>query len=204
MILRRRDRWIQAGLATIVLTSVCGGVATAAPVGLTIASGTLTPVSDPQYVYTFDIQLGAGATLIQNLSYITVYDLPDIPPGTGTTQPNQFWGATEQFQGITPGGFTPVPPDSPTVENVTWYYNGPTFTNNSSVATDIGLFTIGPTTTLTSPPPPITLTYVSSLDGVTASNSGTVTVSVVPEPSSIVLLLVGAAGIIVPALLRRG
>lgn len=206
MRLRIRSLWIRTGLNLGLLLFGTVSVATAGAAGgggqgLTVGTGTITPVGDPEYTYSFDILLGAGDTLTQNKSYITIYDLGGIAPHTGTTEPNQYWGESENLTGITPSDSSVH--DSATIENITWFWNGATFTNTGSTAEDLGIFTIGPTVGNYVPPTGgETLVYVGSLDGTTQADTGSILVNVVPEPSSIALLLC-AMSIMLPLLVSR-
>ena len=163
--------------------------------GLSISSGKITPVGDPYYVYQFDIELGVGDTLDKG-GYITIYDLPS---GTGslTSQPNSEWGSTTQDLGVTPNGASVT--DNPNLENVTWTYNGQAITNNGDTPESLGIFSIGPTTYLT----PFTVEYVGTLDGTNSSGQGSVTVYLVPEPTSLALLLSAGGFILLPVLKQK-
>lgn len=184
------------GLALLVV--VAGGrAAQAGTVGIIITSGGTAPTGDPFYTYYFDVELAAGYTLNSG-GYFTVYDLPGVISGSLTGQPSLYWGSSIQFQGITPTG-TPTITDSPTVENVTWQYNGSAITAGSS-AVDLGIFRVQ-TEQLSSQPTP-DLLYVGSLGGNTYTDQGTIQVNaIVPEPSSIVLLASGC--LLAPVLIAR-
>ena len=188
---------ILTGLGCIISTLGGGASAMAGSTGsgISIKSGTITPVGDPYYEFQFDIVLGVGDTL-DNGGYITVYDLPS---GTGnlTSQPNSEWGATVQNIGITPTGASVT--DDPNLENVTWKYNGSAITNNGDTLESLGIFTIGPSF---SNPVPFTVEYAGSTDGTNSSGQGSVTVYLVPEPSSFVLLL-GASGVMLLPVLKQ-
>lgn len=193
---RIRNTGLGVGAALIAVAVLGGQAAQAGTVGIIITSGSTSPVGDPSYDYSFDVELAAGYTL-QNGGYFTVYDLPGVVAGSLTGQPNLYWGSSIQLLGITPTG-TPTITDSPTVENVTWQYNGTAITAGSS-AVDLGTFIVQ-TEPLTSQPSP-TLLYVGSLGGGTYSDQGTVIVNaIVPEPTSIVLL---ASGLLAPILIAR-
>jgi hypothetical protein len=142
---------------------------------------------DPTYEYLFDVQLLAGSELL-NGGLFTIYDLPSLRTGALTHQPNIHWGSSVQFLGITPTGT--VVNDNPNLFNVTWQWNGTQpITAPTNQNLDLGTFIVGSTVELSSPPIGVVV-YVGSLDGSTASNQGTVAIN--PEPSSIVLLFVGA------------
>jgi hypothetical protein len=163
--------------------------------GIIITRGAVSPVGDPSFAYTFDIQLAADQTLLTG-GFITVYDFPsDITSSSLTSQPG-LWTETIQDTGVTPSGASP--PDSPIFENVTWVYRGAPIDNSSSSPMDLGLFAIGP---IPENSPSITLTYVGSLDGKTAADTGSITVTAIPEPSSLILLLTAMVG--APLLILR-
>jgi hypothetical protein len=178
------------------MVALMGGTnfAMGAPVpskGIIITRGTVSPVGDPSFAYTFDIQLAAGSTLLSG-GLITVYDLPDITASSLTSQPNRFWSESIQLTGITPSSPNPVPVDSATLENVTWFYSGVTIDNSGGTSPlDLGNFSIGP---IPENEPSVTLTYVGSLNGNDATDTGFITVTAIPEPSSVILLLTAMVG----------
>lgn len=193
---RIRGASILAGLAMLGAALADGRAAHAA--GIVITSGTVIQTGDPTYEYVFDAQLLPGSSL-HNGGFFTVYDLPGIPKAALTSQPSILWGSSIQLQGITPPGISPT--DDPTVYNVTWGWNGSTITSPPTSNLDLGTFVIGSTGELSSPPHP-TLIYVGFLnDGVTPPNEGTITVTSIPEPSSVILLVLGAGAL--PLLVLR-
>ena len=166
--------------------------------GIIITTGSVSPVGDPSYAYVFDIQLDPGWKLLQD-GYITVYDLPYITASSLTSQPGN-WGETLQKTGITPIG-TPSFYDDPNVYNVTWKYFGSTIDNtNGTTPITLGAFAVG---TIPESTPSVTLTYVGSLDGTNYSNMGTITVTAIPEPSSLVLLFGAIVGVPLLGLQQR-
>ena len=177
------------------MVALMGGTnfAMGAPVpskGIIITHGAVAPVGDPSFAYTFDIQLAAGSTLLDG-GLITVYDLPDITKSSLTSQPNRFWSESLQETGITPLNPNPVPTDT-SLENVTWFYSGVTIDNSGGTSPlDLGNFSIGP---IPENEPSVTLTYVGSLDGINAADTGFITVTAIPEPSSLILLLTAIVG----------
>jgi hypothetical protein len=176
------------GMAVLAVLAamIAGGEARA---GIVIVKGTTVQTGDPTYEYIFTVELQANSTLDSG-GYFTIYDLPGIPPDALHSEPNIHWGASIQDIGITPTDASPPIPDSPTIENITWQWNGATM---GPFSTDqiLGNFVVGSTIELSSPPTP-TLIYVGSLDGVHQSNQGTITVTFVPEPTSIILLSTAA------------
>jgi hypothetical protein len=185
---RIRGASLLAGLAVIL----AGGRAAQAG-GIIITSGTVIQTGDPTYEYIFDTQLLPGSSL-HNGGFFTIYDLPGIPQTALTSQPSILWGSSIQLQGVTPPGISP--PDDPQVYNVTWGWNGSSpITAPPTSNLDLGTFVVGSTVELPSPPQP-TLVYVGFLnDGVTPPNEGTIKVTFVPEPSSVILLVLGAGAL---------
>ena len=185
--------WFLAGLVMLVASSVGGRQARAK--GIVITSGKTEQIGDPLYDYIFNVELNPGTTLL-NGGYFTVYDIPGVVATSDTGAPNSYWGYSLQATGITPPLFQPplTPPIDGSLENVTWVYRGPSITNNSPTQDlELGTFRVA-TIELSAPPTP-TLIYVGTLDGTTATTEGTVTVNSVPEPSSLILLLIGAGAL---------
>ena len=200
MIRRIRGTSLLAGLA--VLGVMLAGGRTAQAAGIILTSATVQQTGDPTYEYIFTAELEKGLTLF-NGGFFTVYDLPGIPATALTSQPNISWGASIQLLGVTPPGVQP--PDSSTIYNVTWQWNG-----SSPIAAPagsnlpLGTFIIGSTVELPAPPEP-TLYYVSFLnDGKTPPTVDTIKVTaIIPEPTSVVLLFLGAGMIPLLSLRRR-
>jgi len=186
-----KGTWILAVLAAFAVL-ISSGREAHAKGGLVVTMGMTQQTGDPTYEYIFNAELLAGSTL-QNGGFFTIYDLPALTAGALTSQPNIHWGASVQELGITPIGT--VVSDNPNIFNVTWQWNGA----SSIVAPPtsdllLGTFIVGSTTELTSPPS-ATVVYVGSLDGINASNQGTVSINSVPEPSSVILLLAGVGSL---------
>jgi hypothetical protein len=191
MALRVKGSYVFAVVVT--LCGLVGGGRDAHAGGIVAVAATATPVGDPLFVYTFEVDLLPQSTLFAG-GFITVFDIPFLGTPILTSQPNTLWGASIQNLGITPTGTPPIT-DDPTVPNVTWAYNGPTIANNSATSDlDLGNFQIGLTVNLDSAPTP-TLLFVGSLGEGVFSNLGFVTVVGVPEPSSVALLLTGIAAL---------
>jgi hypothetical protein len=185
---RMNGSWILAGVAAFAVVLASEHEAHAKG-GIIVTTGTTQQTGDPTYEYIFTVDLLPNSTLL-NGGFFTIYDLPALTASALTSQPNISWGSSVQLLGNTPSGT--IVTDDPTIYNVTWQWNGMTsITNPDSTDLFLGTFIVGSTTELTSPPSG-TLVYVGSLDGSTASNQGTVTLSpAVPEPSSVILLLAG-------------
>jgi hypothetical protein len=179
--------------AVVALCGLVHGGRDAHAGGIVAVMATSTPVGDPTFVYTFEVDLLPQSTLLPG-GFITIYDIPFLTTPALTLQPI-VWGASVQNVGITPSG-TPAITDDPAVPNVTWQYNGSTpIPNNSTTSNlDLGNFQIGLTVELASAPTP-TLLFVGSLGEGLFANLGSVTVVGVPEPSSVALLLTGIAAL---------
>jgi hypothetical protein len=194
--IKHRRFWADLAL---VISMVTGGRAVEAA-GIRITSGSTEQTGDPTYAYVFTVDLLAGSTLDQG-GFFTVYDLPNMNPNLLlSSQPSSNWGSLFQLIGITPSGA--VVNDNPNLYNVTWMWNGasPIVAGTSDLF--LGTFKAGVTNEMTSPPS-ATVVYVGSVDGTTASNQGTVAINSIPEPSSVILLMIGAAALPVCAVGHR-
>jgi hypothetical protein len=193
MAVRGKGSYVFAVVVT--LCGLVGGGRDAHAGGIVAVMAVSTPVGDPTFVYTFEVDLLPQSTLSPS-GFITVYDIPFLGTTILTSQPNTLWGASVQNLGMTPPDAPPLLiPDDPAVPNVTWQYNGPAIANDSATSNlDLGNFQIGLTVELASAPTP-TLLFVGSLGEGVFSNLGFVTVVGVPEPSSVALLLTGIAAL---------
>jgi hypothetical protein len=191
MALRLKGSYVLGVVVT--LCGLVGGGRDAHAGGIVAVMATSTPVGDPLFVYTFEVDLLPQSTLLPG-GFITIYDIPFLTTPALTLQPI-LWGASVQNVGTTPSGTPPIT-DDPAVPNVTWQYNGSTpIPNNSTTSNlDLGNFQIGLTVELASAPTP-TLLFVGSLGEGLFANLGSVTVVGVPEPSSVALLLTGIAAL---------
>jgi hypothetical protein len=78
-----------------------------------------------------------------------------------------------------------------------------TITAPSNSDLNLGTFTVLTDLTQTPTPVPTQLNYLGSVDGTTVTNSGIVTVATIPEPSSVILLFLGACALPVYAYRNR-
>ncbi len=185
-------------LGLAVVGAILVGESEARAAGIKVTMGKTQPIDDPVYEYQFDIELQAG-TALDSGGYITIYDLAGVYSGSTTSQPGTpadpglNWGSTVQLLGKSPT-VGPSITDDPTLYNVTWQWNGSTI---PASATDksLGVFTILTDLNSTPTPTPTLVNYVGSADGTTVSNSGTITVTTVPEPASVILLVIGAGAL---------
>ena len=183
MTMRMKSHWILTGLATFAIVVASGGKAHAKG-GIVANMGATQQIGDPTFEYLFDLELLAGST-ISTGGFITIYDLPDLT-SPFTVQPNFYWDAKTLFLGVDALGG--VVTDNPNLYNVTWQWAGPALYTKTNL--DLGTFIVGSTIELPTAPS-ASLVYVGSLNGITASNQGIVTINAVPEPSSVILLLTG-------------
>jgi hypothetical protein len=202
---RVRGVSILAGLAVLGATLTGAGKARAGPIpvvgnGIIVVSGSTTQTGDPIYEYVFDVHLSAGFTLETN-GFFTIYDLPALPPGAFDVAPNKSWTFSEQTVGMTPSGGSLPFTDDPTVENATWAWRGASITAPSTSDLDLGTFIVGSTTELPSPPV-VLLWWLGTVDGGVPVTLGRVGVNV-PEPSAVILLVLGVGAIPLFGLRRR-
>ena len=187
MRLKNQSSWLLAGMAAMIVLTVSERRAVAASVstgtGLTITGEKATPIGDPQYEYSFDITVTASlADPFTSGSSVVITGLNGISPANpltaaGTSEPGwlaSFGVGTATFVYYTP----PPAPANPSITMDT------TFTS--------GAFYVGLATT---DDPATSISYTSYDAGGNMLTSGTVTVTLVPEPSSAVLILAGAGAI---------
>lgn len=171
----------------------------------------VTPVGS-DFEYTYSVTLAATTVLhaagggpnvgiSPSNTYFTLYDIPGLVAGSET-----FGGAlgvagnqmhTEQLTGIKPVTETPVPPDSPTVMNITTYWTGADVSAAAGMPFEMGTFSFLSTDPLGSAM--LAFTAASQkLEDLTlpANNTGQVAgpgaaVSPIPEPGTLALLAMG-------------
>jgi hypothetical protein len=187
------------GLAMLgAMTPGGGGEARAGTIGITISGG-FTPVGgDPPYLYIFDVFLDPGFEVDQT-DFFRIDGLNGVTSGSLSHQPPPA-----------PPGFVWVP--NPGLSNITWTFLGTTpIPNNNPVGSNIevplGQFEVQTTVNFPNGPPvppgtmvPYTFTVHHIGDG-PASGSGVIVLTAIPEPSSIILLALGAAAL--PAIAAR-
>lgn len=171
-----------------------------------IKKATVQEITDPTFLYKFDVDLEAGCTLKAG-DFFTIYDMinvGNVPPdmlhtGSSNSQP-PLWSFSVASQGPTPLGVTlPVGLDSnPNLLNVFWTYNGPDITTPMT----LGIFTV----TIVQPVALLdTLYYSFQCGGIgPGSETGlrTFQAQLVPEPSSMISLACGIAALGVAGLRR--
>lgn len=192
----RFTTWL-GGLATILLT-----VSTANATGVKVSGGGIKPLGDPYYYYIVEINLDPGyqfekgdSVTLESLAGIHYPDSPTITPNPG--DPVGPW-ATD----ITNLASGPLPNYSPTtivpMANVEFISAAPTVTNSGSTEVYLGQFEILTAVLLPQLPADYTVNIdwtasLHNLAGQTVTDSGVVTLTIIPEPSSIILLGVGVS-----------
>jgi hypothetical protein len=208
---RVKGAWILAGLAALGSTLVVGGKAEAASTvaAIVIKGGAHPGPGDPPWDYDVQVflepvnHITAGDSFtIDSLRGVTPANFPAPgAPASPTTQPSNppsiVW---------TPSIGAPTNTTFPYASDLTWTFAGNTNINATELTQGIflGVFTVQTTSNFTSPPYPndFLIDYSYSVDGRTNTGTGTFPLQViVPEPSSMVLLLVGAGAL--PWLLIR-
>jgi hypothetical protein len=165
----------------------------------------VTPMgNDNQYTYSAELAAstvlhaaggGNNTGFSPSNNFFTLYDIQGLIPGSET-----YGGAlatnsshTEQLVGVTPPTEVPIPPDSPSVLNVTTYWTGPDV-SASGMPFDMGTFSFLSTNPLGSAMLAFTgaTQKLEHLDFV-ANNTGQVAGpgAIVPEPATLMLLAIG-------------
>jgi hypothetical protein len=206
MSLRTKSTWILAGLAIMAVISADASVAQAGSVAV---QGSITPLpGGSPWLYEFelilnDLQSGpitSGATLTVGTPSPGVSGLVGVTPQSGTQQPPTTGGSPTDVWIVPPGGIvttgTGNAPPFDKESSVTWnYFSG----NPYSQVGNVGLFTVETATDFPDNTPPIIpgvtlINYTFTFANGTVS-SGDITLSLVPEPSTVIMLLVGLGGL---------
>lgn len=166
------------------------GPAPAAKAGLLPLSWSVTPEAG-NYRWTYAIVLPTDM-MIRPGDYFTIYDFGGLVPGTQSQPPD--WSFMQTKLGPVPPGVTPT--DDPTIDNLTWTYNGPEISSGQ-----IGLGNFWAVSTFSdSTEAYFTARTHRTSDGKLDTNITTTTVPVprgpdvppaVPEPTTLVLVGLG-------------
>lgn len=188
-------------IAALAALAAIGSTAPGALAGPIIVTGIYVPHGDPTFQYIFDVTLKPNYTLQYGDSF-TIDGLPGVT--NSANSPSYVSGSYSTYFGN--ASIDETVTTSPYSSDVTWTYRG---LNALSGSLDLGTFSIY--TTYNYPPGSQTpfpsgetspnVTYTYSIGGNTGSDS--FAISSVPEPSTILLLLIGGALPAGTALRRR-
>jgi hypothetical protein len=210
MLARSKCQWILAGLVVVATTAAGGSSAHATSIGV---KGHITPLpGGSPFLYTFELDLnnlsegsitpGSSLTvgiptlmpdgmLSSGLVGVTGQSGHQEPPLTGGN-PNDFW-VVPAGGIITSNTGNPAPFNQQS--SIEWsFHDGPDYSTTGLV----GIFTVETTSDFPDNMPPVIpnvteINYVFKFaDGVT--DTGFITLSI-PEPSSVILLLVGVSAL---------
>lgn len=209
--------WFLAGLFAFGVMLVGVGQARASSIGI---KGTINPLpGGSPFLYEFDVYLTGGS--IATGSTITIGTAPGglvgVTTQSGTEEPsytgNPF--APQDYYWVVPtGGIDttstgkPAPYDQES--SVTWkYLEGPSVTYNGTNIF-LGTFTVETAKSFPDNAPPVTpgvtvidfnYSLVPAGGGPADTGGGSLTLSSIPEPSSVILIVIGAGAL--PLLLRK-
>ena len=203
MALRTKSVSVLAGLALIAVISAGRGEAQAGTIGL---MGHITPLpGGSPFLYSFELDLNDltdgpitnGSTLTVGTPTVmpdgqTSSGLVGVTGASGTQEPPLTGGSPNEIWYVPAGGIITTPTGKPSPYNeqssVEWQFlQGPSYTPGV-----VGVFTVETTSDFPDNMPPIipNVTEINYL--FTFSNgkteSGFITLSLVPEPSSVILL----------------
>jgi hypothetical protein len=184
--------WVVAGLS---VTMAIFGAEADVSAGIVITKAHSTPIGDPDYEYLLGITISASPNQpFYAGSYLQITGLIGI--GLGDPADSVAGSTVADWMGV------------PGTNSVTFYYQSPSSdpvapTIETDVTYAFGAFYVGPTVQFApsaiGPEPLITYTGYDNTPSGYVTNTGTITVTyvagVIPEPSSIVLLMAGAGAI---------
>ncbi len=178
--------WRITALAALALIGFAahGPEAHAGPI---IVTGVYIPHGDPAFEYMFNVQLNQGYDLTAGESF-TIQGLPGLTTNSPSYVSSPY---TFPYPKITQESSP-----SSNLYDVTWTYSGDQGTLAGPL--NLGSFSIytmnypsGTVSPFPSGETTASLTYTTTIGG--TSGTGSFTISSVPEPSSMVLLLIGGA-----------
>jgi hypothetical protein len=175
---------------------------------ITITGQQKPGTGDPPYDFIFDVTLQSGSPSIQTGDYFIINNLIGITPanfpafgdsGSNATAPSGTWIPSIA---LVPNTGT-VPPYA---SSVMWTFLGNSPISAPAAPVDLGLFTVETALSFSSPPyaDGSIIYYTYNIGGQTSSGSGNFPLSSIPEPNSLVLLVIGAASAlcVLPGYLR--
>ncbi len=193
--------WIAAGLA-VLGAIIAGGEARAGSAGITINPGGIKPGGgDPPWDYVFYVYLDPGYGLLSGgplYDFYQVTGLVGVGSDSLTSQPNSFP--------------TVVWAPNPATKSATWTFDGTQSILNTGTSKEyLGEFVVETDTSFSSPPvaPGTLMNYnfqvydIATGTHITGSNTFTLILLGVPEPSSVAMLAMGAGAMSAIVLRRR-
>ncbi|MFI5454746.1 MAG: PEP-CTERM sorting domain-containing protein [Isosphaerales bacterium] len=206
--------WLLAGLAILGVVFAGGSEARAGSIKIT---GSIVPLpGHSPFLYTFSVLLTGGTIQPGTTADPTQFTVSGLVGVTGLSEHQEppLTGNPLEVWNVPTGGIatssTGNPPPFDEESSVMWQYStGPTITYGGTPIS-LGTFTVQTTGDFPDNNPPVTpgvtlIDYFYSLynpTGESPTGSGSITLSSVPEPSSVILLLVGAG--VLPLLVRLG
>ena len=202
-----KNKRLLAGLCCLTATLIgLRGAEAGSTSSITITGGYKPGGGDPPYDYIFNVYLNAPTTAGTNTfgfgDSFTIESLPGVDTSSLSSEPSNFpdviWAPKASNEVLTPGGSAPYESD------FTWTFGGTTtYTATTPVggpvgpSVSLGQFTVESSfQNFTSVPLPpgtqVTYTYTGAPVGVTLTFP--IQDLSVPEPSSAILLFVGAGG----------
>ena len=183
-----------------------GSAASAGTTGVVVTgSGGFVPHTDPQAYYEFSVTLAAGYEFkpgdffkVEGLLGVTPYISP-AQPGSQTIQPSPFGSPAITVTSISGG----IDTSSAEWENPLTIAGSPGITLGGSGATFLGDFYIYTTQSISSLPEYVTVVAQShNASGQVYTQTDSIMIASVPEPSSFLLLLAGMG--LIPVVMYRG
>jgi hypothetical protein len=170
-------------LAILLASFLLFGSAAGASVTADLNGGAPQPVSPGTYQYTYTMTLASD--VLQAGDYFVLYDFYGYKPGSMTAPNVVNWTTDDSAtSGPYPGNPTS---DSPTTTNLLWTYKG------SSISAATSPVVLGQFSAQSSVPYTGSLAFAGWHTGVGSYYTGAL--GPIPEPSSALLIVAGAAGL---------